>query len=329
VSLARNAAQLARARAHVADARAHGFGPETLDLAGAEEAQRRVAATRTLGAVTSRHCAALDPARLVRGLAEAVERRGVRLYERTPALRVEPGRVVTSHGTVRADVVLPATEGYTPELPGRRRDLAPVYSLMIATEPLPDAVWDEIGLRDRATFSDERHLTIYGQRTEDGRLAFGGRGAPYHFGSRISPAYDRVDGVHAMLEATLVDLFPVLRGVTVTHRWGGNLGVPRDWYPSVGFDPSTGMAWAGGYVGDGVATANLAGRTVADLVLGRDTELTVLPWVRRRTRRWEPEPLRWAGVNAVTRLMAHADRTEARTGRPSAAAAAFWRVLGH
>ena len=329
VSLARNAAQLARARAHVADARAHGFGPETLDLAGAEEARRRVAATRTLGAVTSRHCAALDPARLVRGLAEAVERRGVRLYERTPALRVEPGRVVTSHGTVRADVVLPATEGYTPELPGRRRDLAPVYSLMIATEPLPDAVWDEIGLRDRATFSDERHLTIYGQRTEDGRLAFGGRGAPYHFGSRISPAYDRVDGVHAMLEATLVDLFPVLRGVTVTHRWGGNLGVPRDWYPSVGFDPSIGMAWAGGYVGDGVATANLAGRTVADLVLGRDTELTVLPWVRRRTRRWEPEPLRWAGVNAVTRLMAHADRTEARTGRPSAAAAAFWRVLGH
>jgi glycine/D-amino acid oxidase-like deaminating enzyme len=329
VSLARNAAQLARARAHVADARAHGFGPDTLDLIGADEARRRVGGSGTLGAVTSRHCAALDPARLVRGLAAAVERRGVRLYEQTPALRVEPGRVLTPHGTVRAGVVLPATEGYTPQLPGRRRDLAPVYSLMIATEPLPDALWAEIGLHDRATFSDERHLTIYGQRTEDGRLAFGGRGAPYHFGSRISSAYDRVDGVHARLEATLVDLFPVLRGVTVTHRWGGNLGVPRDWYPSVGFDRTTGTAWAGGYVGDGVATSNLAGRTVADLVLGHDTELTRLPWVRRRTRRWEPEPLRWLGVNAVTRLMAHADRTEARTGRPSAAAAAFWRALGH
>jgi glycine/D-amino acid oxidase-like deaminating enzyme len=329
VSLARGPAQLARAEAHVAEARRHGFGPDTLDLVGPDEARRRVAGSGTLGAVTTRHCAALDPARLVRGLAVAVERRGVRIFEGTAALRVEPGRVVTTHGTVRADIVLPATEGYTAQLPGRRRELAPVYSLMLATEPLPAAVWDEIGLHDRATFSDERHLTIYGQRTADGRLAFGGRGAPYHYASRVSPAYDRVDRVHQALWTVLVDLFPVLRGTEVTHRWGGNLGVPRDWYPSVGLDRSSGLAWAGGYVGDGVATAQLAGRTVADLVLERDTELTRLPWVRRRTRRWEPEPLRWVGVNAVTALMTHADRTERRTGRPSAAAAAFWRALGH
>ncbi|MCW2610996.1 MAG: hypothetical protein QOC93_382 [Actinomycetota bacterium] len=329
VSLARGPAQLARAKAHVAEARRHGFGPDTLDLIGPAEARRRVAGAGALGAVTTRHCAALDPARLVRGLATAVERRGVRIFETTAALRVDPGRVVTSHGTVRAEVVLPATEGYTAQLPGRRRDVAPVYSLMLATEPLPSSVWDRIGLRDRATFSDERHLTIYGQRTADGRLAFGGRGAPYHYGSRVSPAYDRVDRVHEALHAVLVDLFPVLRDAAVTHRWGGPLGVPRDWYPAVGFDRSSGLAWAGGYVGDGVATAQLAGRTVAELVLGHDTEVTRLPWVRRRTRRWEPEPLRWAGVNAVTALMTHADRSERRTGRPSAAAAAFWRALGH
>jgi glycine/D-amino acid oxidase-like deaminating enzyme len=329
VSLARGPAQLARARAHVAEARRHGFGPDTLDLVGPQEARRRVAGTGALGAVTTANCAALDPVRLVRGLARAVEARGVRIFEETTALRVEPRRVVTTHGTVRADIVLPATEGYTAQLPGRRRELAPVYSLMLATEPLPAAVWDEIGLHDRATFSDERHLTIYGQRTADGRLAFGGRGAPYHFGSRVSPAYDRVDRVHEALWTVLVDLFPVLRDAAVTHRWGGNLGVPRDWYPSVGLDRRTGLAWAGGYVGDGVATSQLAGRTVADLVLERDTERTRLPWVRRRTRRWEPEPLRWAGVNAVTALMTHADRTERRTGRPSAAAAAFWRALGH
>ena len=293
VSLARGPAQLARARAHVADARTYGFGPDTLDLLDVEQAMRRVSATRVSGAVTSAHCAALDPARLVRGLAEAVERRGGTVYERTAALSVEPGRVVTEHGTVRADVVLPAVEGYLSQLPGRRRELAPVYSLMLATEPLPDEVWAQIGLADRATFTDERHLTVYGQRTPDGRLAFGGRGAPYHWGSKVSPAYDRVERVHASLRETLVEMFPVLRDVAVTHTWGGNLGVPRDWFPSVGFEPATGLAWAGGYVGDGVATAHLAGRTVADLVLRRDTA-----------------------------------RTEARTGRPSRAAAAFWRSLG-
>ncbi len=328
VSLARGTAQLARARAHVADARAYGFGPDTLDLLDGDQAVRRVAATRVSGAVTSAHCAALDPARLVRGLAEAVERRGGTVYERTAALSVEPGRVVTDHGTVRADVVLPAVEGYLAQLPGRRRELAPVYSLMLATEQLPDEVWAQIGLADRATFTDERHLTVYGQRTADGRLAFGGRGAPYHWGSKVSPVYDRVERVHAALRETLVEMFPLLRDAAVTHTWGGNLGVPRDWFPSVGFDPTTGLAWAGGYVGDGVATSHLAGRTVADLVLGRDTERTRLPWVRPRVKRWEPEPLRWAGVNAVTALMTRADRTEARTGRPSRAAAAFWRSLG-
>lgn len=328
VSLVRSPAQLARAEAHVAQARSFGLGPDTLDLVGADEARARVGATSVLGAVTSEHCAALHPARLVRGLAEAVERRGGVVHERTRALRVTPGRVETPYGAVSAPTVLVATEGYTAALPGRRRDLAPVYSLMLATEPLPTEVWDAIGLARREVFADERHLTIYGQRTADDRLAFGGRGAPYHWGSRVSPAYDRVPRVHEALRAALVELFPVLHDTAITHTWGGNLGVPRDWFPSVGLDPATGLAWAGGYVGDGVATSHLAGRTLADLVLGRASGLTRLPWVRRRTKKWEPEPFRYVGINAVTALMTRADRTEARTGRPSRAAAAFWRTLG-
>jgi glycine/D-amino acid oxidase-like deaminating enzyme len=328
VSLVRSPAQHTRARAELAEARAWGFGPATLDLVPAEQARRRVGAADVLGAVTTAHCAALHPTKLVRGLACAVESVGVPVHEGTAALSVEPGKVVTTHGTIRAEVVLAATEGYTAQLPGHRRDLVPVYSLMLATEPLPEQVWQQLGLHDRATFTDQRHLTIYGQRTADGRIAFGGRGAPYHLGSRVAPSYDVVPRVHAALERALGDLFPVLRGVTVTHRWGGNLGVPRDWYPSVGFDQRTGMAWAGGYVGDGVAASNLAGRTLADLVLGTVSGRTDLPWVRRRTRRWEAEPLRWVAVNAVTQLMTHADRTEARSGRPSRAATLFWRALG-
>eukprot|EP01032_Pedospumella_encystans_P003223 gene3223-3797_t len=191
---------------------------------------------------------------------------------------------------------------------------------MIATEPLPDAVWDEIGLRERETFSDHRHLIIYGQRTADGRLAFGGRGAPYHWGSRVRPDFDRDARVHAGLWTTLPDLFPVLAGSKVTHAWGGPLGIPRDWCASVGLDRTTGLGWAGGYVGDGVGTTNLAGRTLRDLVLRRDTELTRLPWVGHASRPWEPEPLRWLGINVGLRAMTLADAEESLTRRQSLAA---------
>ena len=200
---------------------------------------------------------------------------------------------------------------------------------MLATEPLPASTWDSIGLRSRETFSDGRHLIIYGQRTADGRLAFGGRGAPYFFGSRITPEQDRNAAVHRALWEVLVDLFPAVSGAAVTHTWGGPLGIPRDWWASCGLDASTGLAWAGGYVGDGVGTTNLAGRTLTDLITGRSTDLTSLPWVNHRSRPWEPEPFRWVGANLGLRVMTSADDVEARTGRPSRRAALFARKIGH
>jgi glycine/D-amino acid oxidase-like deaminating enzyme len=292
LSLARTPRQLRRARTSVASDRAFGLD---VTLLSAAEATARCGASRLMGAGYSPDCAAVQPAALVRGLAAAVERRGVTVYEHTRAVRLAPGRVVTDRGTVAAGVVVRALEGYTAGLAGHRRVLAPVYSLMIATEPLPPAVWDRIGLGRRETFTDHRHLIIYGQRTADDRLAFGGRGAPYHFGSRIRPSYDRVPGVFTALRRALHDLFGI--DPPIAYRWGGPLGVPRDWMPSVGLDG--GMAWAGGYVGDGVAATNLAGRTLADLITGRESALTRLPWVGHRSRRWEPEPLRWMGINAA------------------------------
>jgi glycine/D-amino acid oxidase-like deaminating enzyme len=199
---------------------------------------------------------------------------------------------------------------------------------MIATEPLGKDVWDAIGLQTRPTFSDGRHLVIYGQRTADDRLAFGGRGAPYHFGSDIRPEFDREPAVFADLWRTLVDLFPAVSGHVVTHSWGGPLGIPRDWCASVGLDPVTRMAWAGGYVGDGVGTSHLAGRTLADLIGGRETELTSLPWVGHISPDWEPEPMRWLGVNMGLRVMGSADGVETRTGRPALRARVFARFLG-
>ena len=189
---------------------------------------------------------------------------------------------------------------------------------MVATEPLPDDVWAEIGLTDRPTFADGRHMVIYGQRTVDGRFAFGGRGAPYHFGSAIRPEFDTDDRVRSLLSSALRDLFPAIGDAEITHHWGGVLGAPRDWHCSVRFDRRSGLGSAGGYVGDGVSTSNLAGRTMASLITGAgDPDLTTLPWVGHRSRRWEPEPLRWIGVNGVRTAARLADRSESRTGRES------------
>ena len=329
VVVARTPQQLDRARAEVTEARRWGFGEDDLALLGADEARTRLAAAGVLGATYTPHCAAVHPARLVRGLARAVERLGVTVHERTPVTRIEPGVITTPTGRVRAEVVVRATEGFTAQLPGLRRTLAPVYSLMVATEPLAHDVWDQIGLRARETFADHRHLVIYGQRTSDDRLAFGGRGAPYHFGSRIRPEQDRDPAVFAALHRVLVDLLPAVGGAAFTHAWGGPLGIARDWCASVGLDRGTGLAWAGGYVGDGVSTTNLAGRTLADLVLERDTDLVRLPWVDHRSPRWEPEPLRWIGVSASLAVMTGADAEEERTGRQSRRAALLTRVLGH
>ncbi len=271
----------------------------------------------------------MQPAKLVRGLAEVVEQRGVRIAEQTRARRIEPGLVRTGRGTVYADHVVRATEGYTPRLAGLERAVVPVYSLIIATEPLPESVWDEIGLRERETFSDFRHLIIYGQRTADGRLVFGGRGAPYHFrlddpsGVRPGRAGLRRTGTRA---ASSFSRCCAARAIT--HRWGGPLGIARDWHASVGHDPTTGLAWAGGYVGDGVSTTNLAGRTLADLITGRDTALTALPWVGHHSRAWEPEPLRWLGVNAGLRAMTWADHAENRYGRASRVATLVNGIMG-
>jgi glycine/D-amino acid oxidase-like deaminating enzyme len=165
--------------------------------------------------------------------------------------------------------------------------------------------------------TDGRHLIVYAQRTADGRIAMGGRGAPYHFASGVQPAYDRDDRVFASITRALAGWFPSLADVKITHAWGGPLGVPRDWSASVGFDRSSGLAWGGGYVGDGVAASNLAGRTLAHLVTGTDSPLVHLPWVDQRSRPWEPEPLRWLGINTGLRLTAAADAAEARSGRPA------------
>ena len=323
VSFARSAVQWAAAQEEAADAAL--FGVDTVELWGAD----RVRAAGALGATFDPACARIHPAKLVRGLARAVEDRGVVIHELTEVVGVEPGAVRTDRGTVRADAIVVALEGYTPTLAGHRRDVLPLYSLMIATEPLAESTWEEIGIEHGQTFTDFRHLLIYGQRTADNRFAFGGRGARYHWGSTIRDRFDRVQPVFDHLRRSLGELFPMIGDAKVTHGWGGPLGVPRDWHASVRWDRGAGIGTAGGYVGDGLGTTNLAGRTLADLITGTQSPLTELPWVGHHSPRWELEPLRFAGANAGLVAMTVADTEERMFGRPSLAARLMAPLVGH
>jgi glycine/D-amino acid oxidase-like deaminating enzyme len=312
--LATNGPQLAEMREAMQFYRELGFGDDVFRWLEPEEAAQRARVPTSRAAIYSPHCAAIHPARLARGLADNVDSKGATIYERSPVLRIEDRRVVTAGGSIRADTVVRAIEGYTPRLPSERRTLIPLHSQMIATEPLPEEMWKEIGLSERETFADSRRCVTYGQRTVDGRIAFGSRGL-YYYGSGIRDRLAPDDPIYGYVHQTLLSLFPILADVQITHRWGGPLAVPRNWRPSVGLDRSSGLAWAGGYVGEGVAAANLAGRTVADLILQRDTEFVRLSWVGKTWPKWEPEPLRWLGVKAVRVLGNSTDHFEYRTDR--------------
>jgi glycine/D-amino acid oxidase-like deaminating enzyme len=289
-----------------------------------------VGASNSLGATFTPDCARLHPAKLVRRIAEIVESRGARIAEHTEVLSWSQGRVITNRGVVTAQHIINATEGYGASIAQTKRRILPLYSLMIATEPLSEAFWKEAKIEHGQTFSDGRHLVIYGQRTADNRIAFGGRGARYHWGSAIRPEYDRVERVFEHLTKTIRDMFPHgANEMTVTHSWGGPLGVPRDWHAHVAYDPRTGLGSAGGYVGDGLTTTNLAGRTLADLIGGASTPLTALPWVGHRSPSWELEPLRFLGANAGLVGTTAADVEEKITGRPSIIAKLLAPLTGH
>jgi glycine/D-amino acid oxidase-like deaminating enzyme len=317
ITVALGEAQAARLRERIRLARAGGLGEDELRELDLGDLDRRVRVNGAITASFTPHVARVQPARLIDGLARAVERRGVRIYEQTPVREISAHAARTRTGTVRGRWIVRATEGYTASLHRCRRLLLPLNSSMIITEPLAASVWTQIGWQGRELLGDEAHVYVYLQRTDDGRIAIGGRGSPYRFASAIDPAGATAAATIAGLRAKLTEMFPATREAEIEQAWSGVLGVSRDWSISVDADDRSGLAWAGGYVGEGVAASNLAGRTLRDLLLGRDSELTRLPWVGRHPRRWEPEPLRWGLVHAVYALYRRADRGEARGGRPS------------
>nr|WP_230360801.1 FAD-binding oxidoreductase [Ancylobacter sp. Lp-2] len=330
MNVATNPAQWQRAQADYKEARRWDVPDERLALLSASEARARIAIHNAQGAFVLRDVARVQPAKLVQGLAAAVVRLGVPIYEQTTVRSIEKGKVTTDRGTVRAEKIVRATEGFTAGLPGHERLWLPLNSAIVVTEPLPDALWKEIGWDGYEVLGDGAHAYCYAQRTREGRIAMGGRGVPYRFGSRTDTRGQTQQATIDKLHEILVTLLPQTRGLRLDHAWCGVLGVPRDWCTSCGFDQQSGIGWAGGYVGLGVSSSNLSGRTLRDLLLGRDTELTRLPWVNRQVRQWEPEPLRWLGVHSMYQLYRLADQREAAgLPRTSRLAAFADRLTGH
>lgn len=328
IKVARNQPQAKRQIDQIKSARINGYGEDVIRLLNREETITQLNASKVVSGIFFTPSATIDPARLVRGLAKTVENLGGEIVESTRAIKIDQNKVLTDRGLVKAEVIVQATEAYTRNLKGHKLDLLPVYSRMIATEPLNEKLIAEIGLANRPTFADERYIVIYGQLTEDNRIAFGAQGTPpYLYGSKIKENIEVNDKSQESIHKTLIDLLPILRDSKITHHWGGVLAIPRNWLPGLHFDSRTGLGVLGGYVGEGVAAANLAGRTMSELILEHDTDRVTLPWVGAVSRRWEPEPLRWLGVRTSRRLMGSADLSETRSNKTSKSAMLIAHLL--
>ena len=314
LSYSRNEAQLARQNADLIMYRDLGLGDEFMRSLSSSESQQRIKISESLGASFTPHCASLNPAQLLDGLVTHLLARGVTFFGDSIVSEIgnRSLRALTVHGpaTVNCKWSVRATEGFTARLPKHRRTIAPLYSYMIATEPISSRIWNDIGWDGRETWNDGRNMIVYAQRTSDDRIAFGGRGAPYKFASRIGGQFDNKASVHRLLEATLHELLPPTKSVEITNRWGGSLGVHRDWHPSVQADRTTGQASAGGYVGDGVAFSCLAAEALSHEILDTDNEIRTLPFMQHVSPKWEPEPLRWLGINGMISLTQRADEAE-------------------
>ncbi|MEO6826917.1 MAG: FAD-binding oxidoreductase [Microbacteriaceae bacterium] len=314
--VARNAAQVQRVHEAIAYERSWGATEEQVRVLGREELDSRLVVEGARLGTFSPDCARVQPAKLVQGLAAVVERMGVRIFEQTTVTEIAARTARTDRGTVTSPIVLRCLEGFTANISGLRRRWLPMNSSMIVTEPLPDAALARLGWSGTELLGDFAHGYMYAQRTADNRIALGGRGIPYRYGSRTDDRGATQQWTINALTELLREMFPAAAAVPIAHAWCGVLGVPRDWCATVDLDPATGLGEAGGYVGSGLTTTNLAGRTLADLVLHRDTDLTRLPWVGRRVRSWEPEPLRWLGVQSMYALYRMADRRETERALP-------------
>ena len=284
-----------------------GHGSEDYNWLNASQVRERLNIQNPYGGIYTPHTARVHPAKLAAGLATTVTNLGVKIYSKTAITRFQSRQLTAGEFTINADTILPCTEGFGQERPSQKRYVLPLQSLIVATEPLSDELWQEIGLNDNETFCDNSRLSTYGQRTGDNRLVFGSRGT-YQFGGKPKARFEDVATTFNAIEQLLRDSLPMLDSADIPHRWGGTLGITRSGAPHALYDIETGIGYAGGYGGEGVGASNLMARTLVDLVLQRNTELSEMPWayngsLKQHIKRWEPEPFRWLGYSAILKAL--------------------------
>jgi glycine/D-amino acid oxidase-like deaminating enzyme len=294
-------------------------------LLGPDEASARIRMAGASRGFHWPHCAAINPAQLAVGLAEACIRRGVEIVEASPVHSVGPNWVQAAAGGIRAAHVVAATDGYSDGVRGLAGRIIPVYSLMLATRPLSDGEWTGIGLAEREVFSDCSPISTYGQRTADGRLALGAFGL-YPLRSRAGAAASHFAGDFALLERYLKKLLPSLKGVEVTHRWTGTLGISRTMHPAAGAEARSGLIMAGGYAARGVVGSAVFGRATAANILGSSlpTNLPPVLPMEQAFPRWEGPLLRYLGTAVSLNPERWAEHVEqSNVARPIKAAASW------
>ena len=290
---------------------------QEVELLGAAQTRALVDSPTYLGGLLDRHGVAMvNPARLAWGLAEAIEGAGGRIHEatRVRGLRSVGDRVAlsTASGTVRARKVVLATNVFPSPLRRARAYVVPVWDHIVATEPLSRSQRDSLGWHGRQGVGDSGNQFHYYRLTSDNRLIFGGYDALYYYGSDLSARRQRRPETEQLLYQHMLATFPGLKGVRITHTWGGAIDT------STRFSASWQRACGGkvasvlGYTGLGVGASRFGAQVCLDLLAGRDNERTRLEMVRRPPMPWPPEPLRWLGIQMTRRSIARADEHDGR-----------------
>jgi glycine/D-amino acid oxidase-like deaminating enzyme len=258
------------------------------------------------------NCGLVNPAKLAWAWRDVVVGEGVQVFEGTPVSSVEPGvahgRVAlnTPHGRVAADKVVLATNAWSHHFPPLARRQVPVWTYIVLTEPLTDAQRESIGWAGREGVEDFRDLVHYYRLTPDGRLLIGGRDVG--LGDGVAMDFDDDERTWAALRQDVRRMFPGLRDVRFSHAWGGPVSATLDMFPAIGYAGSKDVVYSFGCVGHGVSTTHLNGRTIADLVLERDTDLTDTFFVDRRLVPFPPGGLGHATAQRIAAVMRWEDR---------------------
>jgi glycine/D-amino acid oxidase-like deaminating enzyme len=291
---------------------------EDVELLDADDVRARVDSPRFLGGVLDRHSTALvDPARLAWGLRAACLRAGVRLYERTPVLALSTDtagvRLRTPSGGVRAARVALAGNAFPPLLRRIRHYVVPVYDFAVVTEPLDPGQRNEIGWAGRQGVADAGNQFHYYRLTADrstgeDRILFGGYDAVYHRGNGFGPQHEQRPETFALLATHLLETFPQLEGIRISHAWGGAIDTCARFSPFWGTASAGRVAYVAGFTGLGVGATRFGAAVMLDLLEHRESELTRLDMVRSRPLPFPPEPLRGIGIDLTRWSLDRADR---------------------